>query len=551
MHRPAPFAAFSILLAACVHARTWTDTQGRTLEADYVSATATEVTLRRPDGRTLPLSLALLSPADREFVAQLPAAAAATKPGRDFNELNALLGLKLLADDTLWDDEPAAVARRLDLPLEGKTDRFEGYRAYPDKPLSRLGADAHMISLQAAEGRITTLTIQFANRGDYPAFQNRDSIMPPAKAELKEFEQALKADFNALTAALTVRLGEPRREIAIGGLDAGRRSLRWEWGSHALLVSHDEEQMVSLKIIPTDRAAAARLGDDQVRRLFKERISRRPGGDVILDQIPMVNQGPKGYCVPATFERYLRYAGIPADMYELAAGGGTDFGGGTSFLAMTRSLDRYVRRQGRRLEQAPLKLGVAGVARYIDEGRPIIWGLYSTREFNALAGCQHRGAQTGPRSGEMETGAVTIRTRLDHTRAGFRPRLPDHRLQPRLRRNRDLRLLGPAVPGALGARLRRPENHPGRILGDCVVKRSQMPPATVISNGVDELSFAGSPACVLPDVRGSVSRINARNRFVDTRRQSVRRRKPPLAGCSLKRSASVEKSRTRRRRSTP
>ncbi len=143
--------------------------------------------------------------------------------------------------------------------------------------------------------------------------------------------------------------------------------------------------MVSLKILPTDRAAAARLGDDQVRRLFKERITRRPNGDVILDQIPMVNQGPKGYCVPATFERYLRYAGIPADMYELAANGGTDFGGGTSFQAMTHSLDRFVRRQGRRLEQVSLKLTAAGLARYIDEGRPIIWGLYSTEAFNALA----------------------------------------------------------------------------------------------------------------------------------------------------------------------
>ncbi len=139
------------------------------------------------------------------------------------------------------------------------------------------------------------------------------------------------------------------------------------------------------KTPPAARGAPARLGDDQVRRMFKERINRRAGGDVILDQIPMVDQGPKGYCVPATFERYLRYAGIPADMYELAAAGGTDFGGGTSFQAMTRGLDRFVRRQGRHLEQVTLKLTPAGIARYIDEGRPVIWGLYSTQAFNALA----------------------------------------------------------------------------------------------------------------------------------------------------------------------
>ena len=37
----------------------------------------------------------------------------------------------------------------------------------------------------------------------------------------------------------------------------------------------------------------------------------------------MVNQGPKGYCVPATFERVLRTMGIESDMYLLAMLGGT------------------------------------------------------------------------------------------------------------------------------------------------------------------------------------------------------------------------------------
>jgi hypothetical protein len=382
------FASFS----APLHARTWTDTQGRTLEADFISATATDVTLRRTaDARTFVLPLATLTPADRDFIstqlatspASLSPSPAATAPG--FTALNTALGLPLLADDTLWDDEPAAVARRLKLPVEGKTDRFEGYRAYPRPARTLLGSSAHMLSLQAAEGRITTLNVQFTNRGDFPAFQNRDTVFSPPKSDLKAFDEALQRDFDTVTAALTAKLGEPKREIAVGGLDAGRRSLRWESGPHALLLSHDAEQMVSLKIIPAAKSASARLADDQVRRLFKERITRRPNGDVILDQIPMVNQGPKGYCVPATFERYLRYAGIPADMYELAAAGGTDFGGGTSFRAMTAALDRFVRRQGRRLEPVTLKLTAQGLARYIDEGRPLIWGMYSTEAYNTLA----------------------------------------------------------------------------------------------------------------------------------------------------------------------
>ncbi|MET0263845.1 MAG: hypothetical protein ABW223_13155, partial [Rariglobus sp.] len=56
-----------------------------------------------------------------------------------------------------------------------------------------------------------------------------------------------------------------------------------------------------------------------------------------------------------------------------------------SFQSMARNLDRYVRRQGRRLEQVSPKLTAAGIARFIDEGRPIIWGLHSTEVFNALS----------------------------------------------------------------------------------------------------------------------------------------------------------------------
>ncbi|MFA6290057.1 MAG: hypothetical protein WC661_21945, partial [Opitutaceae bacterium] len=220
----------------------------------------------------------------------------------------------------------------------------------------------------------------------FRAQRERDPRSFPSKAELKDFDQALKTDFETLSTTLTAKLGPPKSEMAVGGVDPRRRSLRWECGAQTFLVSHDAEQMVSLKIVPTDRAGSRLLSDEQVRLMLKGRVTKRPNGDVILDQIPMVNQGPKGYCVPATFERYLRYVGIPADMYELAAGGGTDFGGGSSFATMADGLDRYVRRQGRRLDKAALKLNVNGVARYLDEGRPIIWGLYSTRAFNELSG---------------------------------------------------------------------------------------------------------------------------------------------------------------------
>lgn len=67
---------------------------------------------------------------------------------------------------------------------------------------------------------------------------------------------------------------------------------------------------------------------------------RKDGGDVFIENIPMVNQGRKGYCVPATIERLLRYYGINADMHSLALVMETELGGGTrvggDFPSLTR-----------------------------------------------------------------------------------------------------------------------------------------------------------------------------------------------------------------------
>ncbi len=61
-------------------------------------------------------------------------------------------------------------------------------------------------------------------------------------------------------------------------------------------------------------------------------------GDVFLADIPMVDQGAKGYCVVASAERVLQYYGIRADSHELAQLADASASEGTSVEAMTNSL---------------------------------------------------------------------------------------------------------------------------------------------------------------------------------------------------------------------
>lgn len=63
-------------------------------------------------------------------------------------------------------------------------------------------------------------------------------------------------------------------------------------------------------------------------------------GDVFIKDIPMVDQGQKGYCVVATAERVMRYYGSDVDSNELAQVANASSDGGTSLSAMRDSMKK-------------------------------------------------------------------------------------------------------------------------------------------------------------------------------------------------------------------
>ena len=94
-------------------------------------------------------------------------------------------------------------------------------------------------------------------------------------------------------------------------------------------------------------------------------------GDVWLGDVPMVDQGQKGYCVVAATERVLRYYGDQVDENELAQVANTSSGGGTSADAMVDSLKKL---------SARLKIRVREVEKF--EIREI---LQLIAEYNRMA----------------------------------------------------------------------------------------------------------------------------------------------------------------------
>jgi hypothetical protein len=74
------------------------------------------------------------------------------------------------------------------------------------------------------------------------------------------------------------------------------------------------------------------------------RVTREADGGEWLPNVPMVNQGRKGYCVTAATERILRYYGIDVDQNELAEIADADARAGTNPEVMFDALKKLASR---------------------------------------------------------------------------------------------------------------------------------------------------------------------------------------------------------------
>ena len=73
-------------------------------------------------------------------------------------------------------------------------------------------------------------------------------------------------------------------------------------------------------------------------RQLKTNIVKNSKGDVVIENIPMVDQGQKGYCAAATAERLLRYFGLDIDQHQVAQLAETSARGGTSIEGITEAI---------------------------------------------------------------------------------------------------------------------------------------------------------------------------------------------------------------------
>lgn len=380
------------LACAAETERVFTSTEGDKAPATFVSLEDGRATLMRPDGKSFETRLTALIEKDRAYI--LEADQRQKKLLEDSGKINEAAGMAITDGKPFGKLDADSLAGILKLRPESTTKYGNSWRLYASfsEGYRLFGAMPYSVALYSYEnGHVTNISIVYANKGDFgsTAGFGQDHFKSEGISAPTSLEEAMELDDKTVTAALTAALGEGSAD-RYGEAGTRRRITRWDWNGHSFLLSNEEGEYVSLAIVPTETAdnggRSARMSDADLKKRLAGSVVRDPNGDVHISDIPMVNQGPKGYCVPATFERAMRTMGIDADMYLLAMVGQSSAGGGTSVELLLNNVRTAVSRKGRRTKEDKVRrLEIRDVKRYIDDGIPLMWSMYSMEEYNKLA----------------------------------------------------------------------------------------------------------------------------------------------------------------------
>ena len=114
------------------------------------------------------------------------------------------------------------------------------------------------------------------------------------------------------------------------------------WGVNGAKAKDMVAQFIRLTIYPKAEKRARDILRSSPKGISKKKIkdnvTKNSEGDVWIQNVPMVDQGQKGYCAAAVAERVMRYYGHKVDEHEIAQLAGTEARGGTSTRRMVETV---------------------------------------------------------------------------------------------------------------------------------------------------------------------------------------------------------------------
>ncbi len=187
--------------------------------------------------------------------------------------------------------------------------------------------------LRAKKGKLFRIDISVYNRGDHGPMRSN------------EFDD-LASRWEKQITQTTATQPEPETKAKDSAVDLDR--VLWYTDHSSILLETSKTragpQFMRLRMAPKPKGAFY-LGNSTgvmrktaTRSDLPSRVKKASTGDVLIQGIPMVDQGPKGYCAVASAERVFRYYGLETDQHEMAELARTSSSRGTSPSLMYEAL---------------------------------------------------------------------------------------------------------------------------------------------------------------------------------------------------------------------
>lgn len=214
------------------------------------------------------------------------------------------------------------------------------------KPAFTLGAlKTGETLMELKEGKVVDIVFSLYNRGD-DDYLDREAFIQKVKSAREELDKAL---------GLKGEVYKPSRAKTAVKIDG----FLWKWDKGNLLLEYSISnpsvkkfmgEFIRLTLVPAGElesivadssrgASSGRLTKAQIR----EKVTKKEGGAVYIKDIPMVDQGQKGYCAAAATARVLGYYGIDdVDQHQIAQLAKTDADKGTNTREMMKGIGRVI-----------------------------------------------------------------------------------------------------------------------------------------------------------------------------------------------------------------
>lgn len=181
----------------------------------------------------------------------------------------------------------------------------QGLRAGPGY-FQLLGEEVGEVVIRGMNSKAANVSISLYNRGD-------DGVLP-----LDDFHEDFQSWKQNLSEQLETRPEERKSKGAVK-MDG------WMWrkGDSAYLLESSinktdkRAEFIRLRVASLS-AAKNKSGKVAKRSSLDDNVKVDDKGFTVIEGVPMVDQGQKGYCVVASIERVGRYYGLEVDQHELA-----------------------------------------------------------------------------------------------------------------------------------------------------------------------------------------------------------------------------------------